>query len=54
MPELPEVETVARQLAPEVEGLRIEELIVLDPKLLSDSLPFRAGFEISTPRFMIY
>ncbi|MBK5219529.1 MAG: bifunctional DNA-formamidopyrimidine glycosylase/DNA-(apurinic or apyrimidinic site) lyase [Thermoleophilia bacterium] len=30
MPELPEVETVARQLEPELEGRRIEELEVLD------------------------
>jgi len=32
MPELPEVETVVRQLEPEVEGKRIEELEVLDPR----------------------
>jgi formamidopyrimidine-DNA glycosylase len=32
MPELPEVETVARQLEPELEGHRIESLEVLDPR----------------------
>jgi formamidopyrimidine-DNA glycosylase len=32
MPELPEVETVARQLEPELEGRRIESLEVLDPR----------------------
>jgi formamidopyrimidine-DNA glycosylase len=32
MPELPEVETVCRQLDPEIEGRRIERLDVLDPR----------------------
>jgi formamidopyrimidine-DNA glycosylase len=32
MPELPEVETVCRQLEPEIEGRRIEALEVLDPR----------------------
>jgi formamidopyrimidine-DNA glycosylase len=32
MPELPEVETVCRQLEPELEGRRIERLEVLDPR----------------------
>jgi formamidopyrimidine-DNA glycosylase len=32
MPELPEVETVARQLEPEIEGHRIESLEVLDAR----------------------
>jgi formamidopyrimidine-DNA glycosylase len=32
MPELPEVETVVRQLEPEVEGHQIERLEVLDPR----------------------
>src|SRR5215813_1192920 len=32
MPELPEVETVARQLEPELEGHRIASLEVLDPR----------------------
>jgi formamidopyrimidine-DNA glycosylase len=32
LPELPEVETIRRQLAPVVEGLRIDELAILDPR----------------------
>ena len=32
MPELPEVETVARQLEPEIEGHRIERLEVYDER----------------------
>jgi formamidopyrimidine-DNA glycosylase len=32
MPELPEVETVCRQLEPEIEGLRIESLEIHDPR----------------------
>src|SRR5271165_1261614 len=32
MPELPEVETIRRQLAPLVEGRRLLELEVLDPR----------------------
>jgi formamidopyrimidine-DNA glycosylase len=32
MPELPEVETVVRQLEPEIEGQRIEQLAVLDAR----------------------
>ena len=32
MPELPEVETIRRQLAPAMEGRRLEELAVLDPR----------------------
>ena len=32
MPELPEVETVRRQLAPLVEGRRLERMEILDPR----------------------
>ena len=32
MPELPEVETIRRQLAPAVEGRRLERIRVLDPR----------------------
>jgi formamidopyrimidine-DNA glycosylase len=32
VPELPEVETIRRQLEPELRGRRIEELVVLDPR----------------------
>ncbi len=33
MPELPEVETIVRQLAPFLTGSRVERMLVLDPKL---------------------
>lgn len=33
MPELPEVETVARQLAPKLRGRMVKEFLILDPKL---------------------
>jgi formamidopyrimidine-DNA glycosylase len=32
MPELPEVETIRRQLAPLVEGMRLEQIEILDPR----------------------
>lgn len=34
MPELPEVETVARQLAPNIEGLKLKRLLIHDEKLM--------------------
>jgi len=37
MPELPEVETVRRGLAPRIEGRRIESLDVFDPRLVARS-----------------
>src|SRR5680860_1139725 len=39
MPELPEVETVCRQLEPELEGRRIESLEVLDPRWCRPTSP---------------
>ena len=39
MPELPEVETVCRQLEPELEGRRIERLEVYDPRWCRPALP---------------
>jgi formamidopyrimidine-DNA glycosylase len=39
MPELPEVETIRRQLAPELEGRRIESLEVLDPRWCEPAAP---------------
>jgi formamidopyrimidine-DNA glycosylase len=39
MPELPEVETVCRQLEPEIEGRRIEALEVLDPRWCKPTSP---------------
>ena len=41
MPELPEVETIRRQLAPRVEGRRIERLAIHDPRWCSRSRPPR-------------
>jgi len=43
MPELPEVETVVRQLEPEVEGHRIERLEVLDARWSRPVPPERLG-----------
>jgi formamidopyrimidine-DNA glycosylase len=47
MPELPEVETVARQLEPELEGRRIESLEVLDARWSRPVPPARLGKEVS-------
>jgi formamidopyrimidine-DNA glycosylase len=38
MPELPEVETIRRQLAPALEGRRIDRIEILDPRW-SDPAP---------------
>src|SRR5919112_3198901 len=46
MPELPEVETVVRQLEPEVEGHRIERLEVLDARWARPVLPEQLGREV--------
>src|SRR6476619_215812 len=46
MPELPEVETVVRQLEPEVEGRRIERLEVLDARWSRPVSPERLGSEV--------
>jgi formamidopyrimidine-DNA glycosylase len=47
MPELPEVETVARQLEPEIEGHRIELLEVLDGRWSRPAAPEQLGAEVS-------
>ena len=47
MPELPEVETVVRQLEPEVEGQRIERLEVLDPRWSRPVAPAELGEAVS-------
>jgi formamidopyrimidine-DNA glycosylase len=39
MPELPEVETIRRQLAPALEGRRLEEMAVLDPRWCEPAPP---------------
>src|SRR5436305_2783753 len=46
MPELPEVETVVRQLEPEVEGRRIERLEVLDGRWSRPVEPERLAEEV--------
>jgi formamidopyrimidine-DNA glycosylase len=47
MPELPEVETVVRQLEPEVEGHRIERLEVLDERWSRPLPPQKLGDAVS-------
>jgi formamidopyrimidine-DNA glycosylase len=47
MPELPEVETVVRQLEPEVEGQKIERLEVLDPRWSRPLPPEHLGDAVS-------
>lgn len=47
MPELPEVETVVRQLGAEVEGRRIERLEVLDPRWSRPVPPGQLGDAVS-------
>src|SRR6201999_2590692 len=47
MPELPEVETVARQLEPELEGHRIERLEVYDPRWSRPVPPAQLGKAVS-------
>ena len=50
MPELPEVETVVRQLEPEVEGRQIERLEVLDPRWSRPMPPEQLSTEVSGSR----
>jgi formamidopyrimidine-DNA glycosylase len=50
MPELPEVETVVRQLEPEVEGRRIERLEVLDPRWSRPVAPAELGAQVDGSR----
>lgn len=46
MPELPEVETVVRQLAPGLLGRRVERIVILDPKLAGLDVESASGREI--------
>jgi len=46
VPELPEVETVARQLEPELEGHAIERLEVLDPRWSRPVAPKKLGRQV--------
>jgi len=43
VPELPEVETVARQLAPRITGRAVRGLTILDPRLAREPLPPLSG-----------
>ncbi|HYH58202.1 MAG TPA: bifunctional DNA-formamidopyrimidine glycosylase/DNA-(apurinic or apyrimidinic site) lyase [Thermoleophilaceae bacterium] len=43
MPELPEVETIRRQLAPVVEGRRFQEIEVLDPRWSDPAPPWEVA-----------
>lgn len=47
MPELPEVETVCRQLEPEIEGQRIERLEVYDPRWCRPMSPAKLEAAVS-------
>ncbi|MBP7146271.1 MAG: bifunctional DNA-formamidopyrimidine glycosylase/DNA-(apurinic or apyrimidinic site) lyase [Acidobacteria bacterium] len=47
MPELPEVETVARQLAPLVRGRHVRGLEVFDPRLHPERCPPIGGFRVA-------
>jgi formamidopyrimidine-DNA glycosylase len=48
MPELPEVETIVRQLAPLVAGRRVRSIRVLDPKLTAAAREDLAGLPVTT------
>ena len=50
MPELPEVETIRRQLAPVVEGRRLAEIEVLDPRWSEPAPPWEIGNAVSGRR----
>lgn len=52
MPELPEVETVARQLEPEIEGRRIAELEVMDPRWSRPVAPKKLGKQVEGARIL--
>jgi formamidopyrimidine-DNA glycosylase len=50
MPELPEVETIRRQLAPAVEGRRLTEMEVLDPRWCDPAPPWDVANAVSGRR----
>jgi formamidopyrimidine-DNA glycosylase len=43
MPELPEVETIRRQLAPHLEGRTLREVAILDPRWTRPDAPELPG-----------
>ena len=47
MPELPEVETIRRQLEPQIRGTRIERLEVLDPRWTRPAAPSEVESQVS-------
>src|SRR3954451_14878935 len=50
MPELPEVETVRRRLAPLLEGRRLERVEIADPRLTRPYDPFEIARELEGER----
>ncbi len=50
LPELPEVETVVRSLAPRLEGRRIVDASFLGPRVLRSSIPKLTGLRIQSIR----
>jgi formamidopyrimidine-DNA glycosylase len=50
MPELPEVETVRRKLAPALEGRRFEHVAITDPRLTRPHDPFEVARELEGER----
>jgi formamidopyrimidine-DNA glycosylase len=52
MPELPEVETVRRRLAPLLEGRRLERVEIADPRLTRPYDPFETARELEGERIV--
>jgi formamidopyrimidine-DNA glycosylase len=50
MPELPEVETIRRQLAPALEGRRLDELQVLDARWCEPAAPAEVEYAVQARR----
>jgi len=50
MPELPEVETIRRQLAPHLEGRTIEAIEILDPRWTRPEPPAEVEAELTAAR----
>ena len=47
MPELPEVETIRRQLAPHVEGRTLERVEIIDPRWTLPDPPEPVAYELT-------
>src|SRR4051794_41968212 len=50
MPELPEVETIRRALAPRVEGRVLERVVIRDPRWTAPDEPEAIAFELTGRR----